>query len=103
MNTAPGSFRPISFAFLAQIILIANSFIMLYPVVVMIFSAFKGTGGDLRASFRLPDFTQVRNFSRVLGETAMPTYFMNSIIVTGASIVLILTLGNHGGLCHRAL
>jgi raffinose/stachyose/melibiose transport system permease protein len=33
----------------------------------------------------------------VLGETSMPTYFMNSIIVTGTSIVLILVLGTMAG------
>ena len=38
--------------FWLQIILIANSFIMLYPVVVMVFSAFKRHGGNLRASLR---------------------------------------------------
>ncbi len=36
----PASPRPITFAFLVQIILIMNSFIMLYPVVVMVLSAF---------------------------------------------------------------
>ena len=85
--------RPISFSFLVQIILIANSFIMLYPVVVMVFSAFKGTAEIFEHPFAVPDFTQVQNFSRVLGETSMPTYFVNSIVVTGISIVLIIVLG----------
>ena len=43
-SDAPAAAPPISFAFLAQVILIANSFIMLYPVVVMVLSAFKTTG-----------------------------------------------------------
>ena len=33
----------------------------------------------------------------MLGETAMPTYFMNSILVTGTSVVLILVLGTMAG------
>jgi raffinose/stachyose/melibiose transport system permease protein len=74
-----------------------NSFVMLYPVVVMVLSAFKTTGEIFEHPFALPDFTQVRNFTRVLGETSMPTYFVNSIIVTGASILLILTLGTMAG------
>jgi len=89
--------RPISFSFLVQIILIANSFIMLYPVVVMVFSAFKGTAEIFEHPFAVPDFTQVQNFSRVLGETSMPTYFVNSIVVTGISIVLIIVLGTMAG------
>jgi ABC-type sugar transport system, permease component len=89
--------RALSFALLAQIILIANSFIMLYPVVVMVFSAFKTTGEIFEHPFALPDFTQVQNFTRVLGETSMPTYFVNSIVVTGASIILILVLGTMAG------
>jgi raffinose/stachyose/melibiose transport system permease protein len=94
---SPASPRPITFAFLVQIILITNSFIMLYPVVVMVLSAFKTTGEIFEHPFALPDFTQVQNFTRVLGETSMPTYFVNSIIVTGTSIVLILVLGTMAG------
>ena len=94
---SPASPRPITFAFLVQIILIMNSFIMLYPVVVMVLSAFKTTGEIFEHPFAPPDFTQVQNFTRVLGETSMPTYFVNSIIVTGTSIVLILVLGTMAG------
>jgi raffinose/stachyose/melibiose transport system permease protein len=96
-SQAPASRQPISFALLAQVILIANSFIMLYPVVVMVLSAFKTTGEIFEHPFALPDFTQVGNFAKVLGETAMPTYFMNSILVTGTSVLLILVLGTMAG------
>jgi raffinose/stachyose/melibiose transport system permease protein len=94
---SPAPPRSVSLAFMAQIILIANSFVMLYPVLVMVLSAFKTTGEIFEHPFALPDFTQVQNFTRVLGETAMPTYFVNSIIVTGVSIVLILVLGTMAG------
>lgn len=93
----PATRQSLSFAFLAQVILIANSFIMLYPVVVMVLSAFKTTGEIFEHPFALPDFTQVGNFAKVLGETAMPTYFVNSILVTGASVILILVLGTMAG------
>lgn len=96
-SQAPASRQPISFALLAQVILIANSFIMLYPVVVMVLSAFKTTGEIFEHPFALPDFTQVGNFAKVLGETAMPTYFVNSILVTGTSVLLILVLGTMAG------
>ena len=64
---------------------------------VMVLSAFKTTGEIFEHPFALPDFTQVGNFAKVLGETAMPTYFMNSILVTGTSVVLILVLGTMAG------
>jgi len=96
-SDTPATRQPISFALLAQVILIANSFIMLYPVLVMVLSAFKTTGEIFEHPFALPDFTQVGNFAKVLGETAMPTYFMNSILVTGTSVVLILVLGTMAG------
>jgi raffinose/stachyose/melibiose transport system permease protein len=87
------SSREFSYTFLVQIILILNSFVMLYPVVVMILSAFKTTGEIFEHPFALPDFTQIQNFSRVLGETSMPTYFVNSVLVTGGSVLLIIVLG----------
>ena len=58
-SDTPATRQPISFALLAQVILIANSFIMLYPVVVMVLSAFKTTGEIFEHPFALPDFTQV--------------------------------------------
>jgi len=64
---------------------------------VMVLSAFKTTGEIFEHPFALPDFTQVQNFAKVLGETAMPTYFVNSILVTGTSIILILVLGTMAG------
>ena len=66
MKTKSAAARPISFTFLVQIVLIANSFIMLYPVVVMIFSAFKGTAEIFEHPFALPDF-QRRRKERVHG------------------------------------
>lgn len=96
-NDTPAARQAIPFVLLAQVILIANSFIMLYPVVVMVLSAFKTTGEIFEHPFALPDFTQVQNFAKVLGETSMPTYFVNSILVTGTSIILILVLGTMAG------
>ena len=96
-SDTPATRQAVPFVLLAQVILIANSFIMLYPVLVMVLSAFKTTGEIFEHPFALPDFTQVGNFAKVLGETAMPTYFMNSILVTGTSVVLILVLGTMAG------
>lgn len=78
---------------LLQIILIANTVLMLAPIVIMIFSAFKTTPQIFQSPFGIPDFTQVGNFVRIWTETNFIRYLLNSFFVTGTSMVLILTLG----------
>ena len=79
---------------LVQILLIGNSLLMLYPIAVMVFSAFKPTAEIYNRPFSIPDFRQVGNFARILTETSFPTYLANSVLVTGFSILSILTLGS---------
>ncbi|MGV3574137.1 MAG: carbohydrate ABC transporter permease [Devosia sp.] len=76
-----------------QIILIANTVLMLAPIVIMVFSAFKTTPEIFKSPFGIPDFTQVANFVKIWTETNFLRYLLNSFVVTGASMVLILTLG----------
>nr|WP_246472797.1 carbohydrate ABC transporter permease [Pelagibacterium limicola] len=78
---------------LLQIILIANTIIMLAPIVIMVFSAFKSTSQIFQSPFSIPDFTQVGNFVKIWTETNFVRYLLNSFVVTGASMALILTLG----------
>tara|TARA_R110002124_G_scaffold133942_2_gene296450 strand:+ start:11587 stop:12450 length:864 start_codon:yes stop_codon:yes gene_type:complete len=78
---------------LLQIILIANTVVMLAPIVIMIFSAFKTTPQIFQSPFSVPDFTQVANFIKIWNQTNFLRYLLNSFVVTGASMVLILTLG----------
>ncbi|HUH77234.1 MAG TPA: carbohydrate ABC transporter permease [Devosia sp.] len=78
---------------LLQIILIANTFIMLAPILIMVFSAFKTNMEIFQTPFALPDFTHVSNFIKIWENTNFLRYLMNSFLVTGSSMVLILTLG----------
>ena len=78
---------------LIQIILIANSFIMLAPIVIMIFSAFKTNAEIFRSPFALPDFTNVTSIMKIWSGTNFPLYLLNSFIVAAGSIAVILTLG----------
>ncbi|MDO1585313.1 carbohydrate ABC transporter permease [Rhizobium oryzicola] len=78
---------------LIQIILIANSFIMLAPIVIMIFSAFKTNAEIFRSPFALPDFTNVTSIMKIWSGTNFPLYLLNSFIVAASSIAVILTLG----------
>ena len=78
---------------LLQIILIGNSFIMLFPIVIMIFNSFKSTTDIFKHPFGIPDFAAVDNFVTIATTTGFPRYMLNSVLVTGSSILLILTLG----------
>ena len=78
---------------LLQIILIANTIIMLAPIIIMVFSAFKTTPQIFQSPFSIPDFSNVGNFVKIWTETNFLRYLLNSFVVTGASMVLILTLG----------
>ncbi|MBI1777308.1 MAG: carbohydrate ABC transporter permease [Proteobacteria bacterium] len=66
---------------------------MLYPVLIMVFSAFKSNAEIYAAPFAPPTGLNLDNLARVLGETHFQQYLVNSVLTTGASIALILVLG----------
>ena len=78
---------------LAAALLAGNTVLMLYPIVIMVFSAFKTTAEIFDAPFATPDFTYLENFRRIWGETSLPGYFLNSVAITASSIALTLVLG----------
>lgn len=78
---------------LIQIILIANSVLMLAPIIIMLFSAFKTNMEIFRAPFAVPNFANLANIEKIWSETNFLAYLGNSVIVTGSAMVLILTLG----------
>ncbi|HEY9013273.1 MAG TPA: carbohydrate ABC transporter permease [Devosia sp.] len=78
---------------LIQIILVTSTIVMLAPIVIMVFSAFKSTPEIFKSPFGLPDFSNVGNFVKIWTQTNFVRYLLNSFIVTGASMALILTLG----------
>jgi raffinose/stachyose/melibiose transport system permease protein len=78
---------------LLQIILVVNTIIMLAPIIIMVFSAFKSTPQIFQSPFSIPDFGNLANFAKIWTQTNFLRYLLNSFVVTGASMVLILTLG----------
>ncbi len=80
--------------FLLQILLVANSILMLYPILVMVFSAFKNTGDIYDRPFAIPDFTNLANFGKIISQTNFLVYLGNSFVVTGSAILLILAFGS---------
>jgi raffinose/stachyose/melibiose transport system permease protein len=80
--------------FLLQVLLIGTSIIMLYPILIMVFSAFKETGEIYDRPFAIPDFTNLVNFGKIITQTNFLVYLTNSFIVTGGAILLILVFGS---------
>jgi raffinose/stachyose/melibiose transport system permease protein len=80
-------------ATLLQILLVANSFIMIFPILMMMAFGFKSTAEIFSRPFALPDFSNLKNFVTVLTETSFFAYLGNSLLITGSSIAGILVLG----------
>ncbi|WP_105415336.1 MULTISPECIES: carbohydrate ABC transporter permease [unclassified Neorhizobium] len=78
---------------LIQIILILNTVVMLAPIVIMLFAAFKTNAQIFQSPFSIPDFSNFANITKIWSQTNFLRYLLNSVIVTGASMVVILTLG----------
>lgn len=76
-----------------QALLALNAVVMVYPLLVMLLSAFK-TNAELFASpFALPENFSLANAARVWGETNFVRYLGNSIVVTTSSVLGILVVG----------
>lgn len=78
---------------LIQLLLILNTVMVLYPLLVMGLSAFKSTPELFRNPFGLPESLSFANFVQVWERTNFPLYFRNSLVVTSGAVVLILILG----------
>jgi len=76
-----------------QALLVLNGVVMLYPLFVMVLSAFK-TNAELFASpFALPESFSAVNAARVWNETNFVRYLGNSIVVTASAVAGILVVG----------
>ena len=76
-----------------QALLVLNGIVMVYPLLVMLLSAFK-TNAELFASpFALPESFALTNAARVWSETNFLAYLANSLIVTTSAVLTILVIG----------
>lgn len=78
---------------LMQIFLGANAIIMLYPIFMMAMSGFKTNSEIFGKPFSLPASPNFDNFLVIWNTTDVPRYLLNSTIVTGLSVVLLLSMG----------
>ena len=76
-----------------QALLALNAFIMVYPLVVMALSAFKGNAEIFSSPFALPASSAPDNLLRIWNETSFVRYLVNSLLVTVASVATIVVVG----------
>jgi raffinose/stachyose/melibiose transport system permease protein len=77
-------------ATLAQTVLLVNTLLVLLPMVFMVLSSFKTTREIFQRPFSLPATLAWQNYSAVWEAAHFSLYFRNSVIVTVASMALIL-------------
>jgi raffinose/stachyose/melibiose transport system permease protein len=76
-----------------QALLVLNAVVMLYPLVVMVLSAFKDNAQIFASPFALPDSFAPGNVLRIWNETSFVRYLLNSVVVTAASVGAIVVVG----------
>jgi len=80
-------------AWLMQIFLGFNAVIVLYPILMMVMSGFKSNAEIFGHPFAPPKSFNLDNFRIIWTTTDVPRYLLNSTIVTGLSVALLLVTG----------
>lgn len=75
-------------------ILILFSFISLYPILLMMLSSFKTKQEITRSPLGMPSSLSLDNFIEVWHKVRFSDYFLNSVVVSGISIVIILLISS---------
>lgn len=75
-------------------IFIAYGFTVVYPIFLMVMSSFKTTREIFRDPFALPSTWTFANYIEAWGRGNFSTYFMNSVLVTTASVIIVLVIGS---------
>ena len=78
---------------LIQVFLATAALFMLYPIFMMVLSGFKTTSEIFMSPFSFPERLNTENFQVIWNKTDVPRYFLNSVIVTLSSIILLLVTG----------
>ena len=76
-----------------QALLWLNAAVMLYPLFVMVMSSFKTNAEIFTSPLALPGSFSADNLVKVWTQTNFLQYLGNSLLVTGASVILILIVG----------
>src|SRR5580658_1690722 len=89
-NARPLFARSVAFA-----ALLGYSALLVFPMVWVAYSSLKGDDAIFRDAFSLPSPGDLRtdNYANAWNGAHFGEYFMNSVVVTGASVALIVALG----------
>lgn len=80
-------------SFILNVVVIIFSITCIYPIFWMFYSAFKDTGDFSNNPVGFPARWLVDNYKRVITQTAIPRYMLNSAIITVISLAFILLIG----------
>ncbi len=78
---------------LIQLLLLVNAAVMLVPLGVMVLSAFKSNAEIFASPFAWPENLDAANIAQVWNDTSFARYMLNSLLVTGSSVAVILVFG----------
>lgn len=84
---------------IAQIVLIIWSLVTLLPVLWVFASSLKTDNEIFVESWRLPKVLMWQNYARAWNESGFASYFLNSVIIVGCSVVLVMVLGSMVSYC----
>ena len=77
-----------------QLLFVGYGFIVIYPIFLMVLSSFKSTREIFRSPFALPGSWTLANYIEAWNRGNFSTYFVNSVFVTAAALVLVLVFGS---------
>lgn len=78
---------------LVQIFLGIVALVILYPIAMMVLSGFKTNAEIFMSPLAFPNSLNLDNYRTIWVETNVPRFFLNSVIVTLASVATLLVLG----------
>jgi len=80
----------------AHVVLLAYVVIALFPIILILMNSFKGRKAIFGEPFAPPlgETFDLIGYETVFARASFQTYFLNSIIVTGASLLLVLIVGS---------
>jgi raffinose/stachyose/melibiose transport system permease protein len=83
-------------ALLLHAVLLAYSLLAVYPVVLVVINSFKARQAIFRNPYALPvpETFSVAGYDTVFNRASFPNYFLNSLIVTIVTLVLIFIIGS---------
>lgn len=79
-----------------HLVLLAYAVIALFPIILILMNSFKARRSIFGEPFALPlgEAFDLVGYETVFSRASFQTYFLNSIIVTGASLLLVLVIGS---------